>query len=438
MPSITIDNAVMMHGLESKACSAFLQELAEARTFCGHRLGALGKAIADGDAAKELENRTWLLTNPRSALASVIRVNAKLPPNRRTPLEKCRLIASQINLGKPITEQVRVRTKKKNDGGLRIYSDFGIEHRARQAMVGSVMRAYHQPKPWQFGLAGVHNAVGAARDRILAGAGFAAHLDIINFHGSFDPDQLPLELPLPPEVVESTVVGRLMETVLDQGSGTHVYDSPHTISALLTTARQGLPSGSSCSSIVADFALAHLDWPQADQEALINVVDNFLLFAPTMLALEKRIEELQKSVGQLPGGQFKLRTLCKGEISHPIEFLGHEFTMKDGKLRIVPSAANWERLLKVLNKHDSTYCSASYGLSGKYPDRIKNALASMYAFADGWLKAFQLCSEIDEMREWAMSEIGDRGKAQGLSLQAIASAVDPSMGYSHSGYDFSS
>lgn len=435
---MVIEKAVMMHGLDPNSGKAFLHEFAEASTFRGHHLSALRKAIIAENVVEELEHHEWLLTNPRSALVSVIRVNAKLPPKRRAPLEECKVIASQIDLGKPISEKVRVCTKKKSDGGLRIYSAFGLEHRTRQAMVGDIIASYHQPKPWQFGLAGVHTAIGAARDRILKGAGFAAHLDIINFHGSFDPNQLPQELPLPPEVVESTVVGRLMETVLDQGSATHEYASPHTQSALLTKARQGLPSGSSCSPIIADFALAHLDWPVADQEALINVVDNFLLLAPTLSALNERIERLQKSVAQLPGGQFTLRTICRGVISHPIEFLGHLLTMKDGNLRIEPSAANWERLLKVLNEQEATYCSASYGLSSKHPERSKNALASMYAFTKGWLSAFRLCTDIDEIREWAMGEIEDRGKPLGLSLPEIIAAVDPSMDYTHSGYDFSS
>lgn len=436
MKTCTVDHAVMLHNLTGKELNAWLGRLADAQTFRSHWSKKLRKAISGNDPAGLAEARHRLLSDPRSAFASVVGVNAKLSMKRRVTLEQCETIASEIDLSKPILESVIVRCKKKSGGGIRVYSEFGIRHRTRQAMIGTVMRAYHHPRPWQFGMMGVHRAIEIVRDRISAGACFAAHLDIVDFHGSFDPDKLPHELPLPPEVVESAVIGRHLEMVLDKAGATHAYALSQAQADLLAKARQGLPSGSSCSPVVADFVLARLSWPESDQGALVNLVDNFLLLGPTQSALEGRIKELHKSVGQLPGGQFKLHMIGKGKTDKPFEFLGHRFTLGKSGLQIEPTVANWERLNIILSSFDKDYCSAAYGMNVKDVKKVKFALAGMFAFASGWLKAFKLSTDIEEYKDYAMGEIAQRCNDQGFTFGEIAAAVDPSMHYTPSGYDF--
>lgn len=436
MQAIDINNATMMHNFKPAELKAFHARYGDAKTFRSQRLVALRTAITLGDAEKEAEHLQWLLSDPRSALNAVLSVNAKLPMKRRVTLGDCEQIAASVDLSKPISEPVRIHAKSKHGGGFRVISDFGIEHRTRQHMIGDVMREYHHPQPWQFGMRGVHRAIEAVRDQVVAGTAYVAHLDITEFFGSFDFDQLPNELPIPPDVVESAVLGRYTETKLDQSSAPKGHASPQTVSALHSKARQGLPTGSSCSPIIADYVLSRLAWQIAEPGALVNVVDNLLVLAPTASDLQARIGKLHEAIGQLPGGQFKLHTIQIGETTKAFNFLGHTFTTGVSGLRIRASAANQERLFRVLQRNDGVYSSAMYGLHSKDITLAKRALVEMYAFADGWLKAFRMIDEINEFRVWVMGEIKSQAEPLGLSLSSLAKMVDPSMRYTPSGYDF--
>jgi hypothetical protein len=155
----------------------------------------------------------------------------------------------------------------------------------------------------------------------------------VHFYGSFEPEKLSPELPLPKEVVEHAVLGRHMEVVWDpehmKGKTLHPSLSPRHI--LHKEARLGVPQGSACSSIIGAFCMSRLPWVPKVGVVMLNYVDDFLLLANSPSALAEAIDELTEAVGDLPGGKFKLQLVEKGSASHGFCFPRSRVADREGE-----------------------------------------------------------------------------------------------------------
>ena len=228
-------------------------------------------------------------------------------------------VAHSLDLSKPLKEPVQVWLKNKTNG-YRIIHNHGLKHRTAQDLVKRVMDVVFVPRPFQFTHLGIHAAIKQTKALINAGYVHAAHLDIKNFYGSFEPEKLLPELPLPKEVVEHAVVGRHMEVVWDQEHMKGKSLSPHHI--LQKEARLGIPQGSACSSIIGAYCTSRLPWITMADVAMLNYADDYLLLAKSSNARAKAIDELTEAVGSSPRRDIQTRTEGEGLGLARVLFLG--------------------------------------------------------------------------------------------------------------------
>jgi hypothetical protein len=221
---------------------------------------------------------------------------------------------------------------------------------------------------------------------------YAARLDIKDFFGSFQLEKLAPELPLPHEVVEHAVVGRHLEAYVDQSSGkghTSPLHTPH-YNDLISLARQGLPPGSGCSSIVAEFIISKLAWSSSTQVVIVNYCDDWLILASTPKHLDEAIGALTDAVSKLPGGQFKLLLLDDGTAFEGFRFLGHCFHLVNGLVQTTVAPKAVFSLNARLTELDQKFSDLVWNNKPMYKTKAKKdaeaiaLLAEMGAVLQGW------------------------------------------------------
>lgn len=210
MGQVLIDQVPFKHDLSAAELKHVLSGVNAARASTNSRVKLLSKAHEAGDKTGQKEIIQTLVDGPDASLVSVIRANQKLPAKKRRPLEECLSVAQSLDLSKPLKEPVQVRLKKKTNG-YRIIHNHGLKHRTAQDLVKRVMDVVFVPRPFQFTHLGIHAAIKRTKALINIGYIHAAHLDIKDYFGSFEPEKLLPELPLPKEVVEHAVIGRHTE-----------------------------------------------------------------------------------------------------------------------------------------------------------------------------------------------------------------------------------
>ncbi len=170
---------------------AFLRCAGSRHTQC-HILSML-KHIRDAHRA----GRRWevqqlirvYLTSYDARLAATNRAFEKMKPGRRPPRKQLPSIASGLNAFKGTQEEVRLifKRKRSNPNEFRPTLDFGIENRALQYLVLSVLYVIADLHPRQFGVrGGVPAAITHVRDAMNDGYLWATEIDIKDCYQSFD------------------------------------------------------------------------------------------------------------------------------------------------------------------------------------------------------------------------------------------------------------
>jgi hypothetical protein len=285
-------------------------------------------------------------------LMAVRRAYEQLPPHLRPDKAELPAIAQGIDPWKGTSEVVRVYRKRKSSkpGDYRLIMNFGIENRALQYLVLSLLEKVVEPHPRQYLLrGGVQAAVHDLANEMAKGAVCAYELDIKDCYPSFDGKKLQLQelTPLPKEVIDHVITSRHLQLK----GGTNISDSfgpadGHEQSMKLTTAladaaRRGIPQGSAVSPIVAEIVLALSLNAVPALGTVFAYADNVLLLAASKsnaVAMKKALWSALEAhpVGRL---QPKAKFFAVGE---PIDFLGHRLTIVNGEVHIAPTPYNQE------------------------------------------------------------------------------------------------
>jgi hypothetical protein len=418
-----IDGVPFAHSMGSKQLSearTAIQNANAARRVWIHEI-ALSIASHNAASASALINQ--YLADPQVRLAATIAANKSLKPRRRQTLERCFEAAHELNLFKPIPEIVRVYPRKKKSG-FRMIHKHALMHRAAQRMVGQVVKLRFHPRSFQFTHLGTHAAMAAIRGSVCDGYQFAAHLDVTDYFGSFDTVKLASILPLPKSVVGSVAVGDNMKVRMDKTVKVPI----HLTDDLLLQARLGLPQGSHCSPIIAMFNLAHLDWHACHDVLLANYGDDFLLLAKTEKELQHEATALEKAVRNLPGGHFELKTKSTGSLERGVNFIGHNIRIRDGQLRVSPTAENEMDIFGRLSALDDRFCAAVCKPSSNKLKAAKIA-AEMYRLIEGWTAAYRECDAIGEYWIAMMAQVEANAKTLCMDLSSLKELQEPSMQY---------
>jgi Reverse transcriptase (RNA-dependent DNA polymerase) len=399
--------------------------------FTLQQVKALRQARAQKDAAAEAVYADTLLRHSKPLFLSAVRANTRLKPHRRLPLAECLSMAEVLDFSQPLPEAVPVRPHPKKSGGHRMIHNHGIMHRTAQDAINRVLGEYLKPRSFQFSRKGTHAAINHARSLIGAGYVHLARLDIKDFYANFSADALIEGLPIPKDVAEHAVIGRHMKVCIDKGSKTRGQLNGHYASqaqSFLPLARQGIPTGSSTSTIVSMIAISRLAWSLIDGVAIINYADDFLVLAMTHAQLIDGVEALIASVAKLPDGHFSLLLKEQSPVTNGLRFLGHRLYLKDGMLRVAPSDASLEKMHADLNRIELQLQPL---LSKPWKKNHALALrlaATYYARVQGYRAAFSACTELDT--RWLAGMIyglDDTLKSLGVSPDQAKATVEPWM-----------
>ncbi|WP_409561751.1 hypothetical protein [Hyphomicrobium sp. MC8b] len=345
------------------------------------------------------QQRLWasiLVSDQDCLIAYTVQANKALPLSARIPLEDCIEVPLWMSVKAPLPETVWAWATPKGNGKYRTMAKFGPRQKAMQLIAKDLVATHFVPRKFQFGHRGVHRAIASFRELTRLAPTHFAHLDIRNFFGSFEREQLK-ELPVPQGLVDYVVSGRHLNVKVDTRRS-HKKDpkvqTPYpNASMIITDARSGIPTGSICSPIVSGWSLSRLRW-ERDDVALINYADNFLLLAASAQKVEAAAEQFVKAVGNLPGGNFTLALRESGKTGDPFSFLGHQLQIKGGSASIRPTN---ETIGAFKNKFDELECSLTdlMEVGGKDLEDAKLILLKMRELIHGWAGAFSECDDIE-------------------------------------------
>src|SRR3546814_4749751 len=97
--------------------------------------------------------------------------------------------------------------------------DHGLYHRTSQNLVKRCLSPFFEPRPVQYTHRGVQAAIAEIKALLVDGYVYAGQFDINEFYSSFDPVQLPTELPLPKELADHAVLARHMKVRTQENHG---------------------------------------------------------------------------------------------------------------------------------------------------------------------------------------------------------------------------
>ncbi|MFI0848415.1 reverse transcriptase domain-containing protein [Mesorhizobium sp. IMUNJ 23232] len=357
-------------------------------------------------------------------LDAIIRAAKRLSYEKKLEVPQYEQIAAGLKLHKPIDEAVRVYLKKKSNGGYRYFCDFGVRHRAAQALVADMINAQAQSKPFQYDTKGrgIGDAILKIRQLHAAGYTYTVRMDIKHFFDSFDHQAIIQALPISKDVTRHVVIGthyKLQGQTLTQEEK-HLQDTLHNYLTLI--AERGLPQGSACSSAITNFFMSKLE-PQLPKGAwFLNYVDDFLVLAQSPEKGSKAKNALTSSLKEMPVGHFELLEKSSGSFQSGVEFLGHAFAEQpDGTLKVTVSQANihkimaWtaEELDRIVDKFN-----VDQGKQWVSLDAMTAAVGLAHHILS-WLRTFSHADDATEHEQELMERIETLALATGQSAAQI-------------------
>jgi hypothetical protein len=150
----------------------------------------------------------YLRSNDARYIA-LIQASAKLKEHRRPNAGLLPCIAQRLNPWAGTREKVIFMPQQKEGkpNEYRPILDFGIENRALQYLVRSVLDVRADLHPNQYVLKGVHQAIGRVAELLVQGDHWAIETDIKDCYPSFDGEKVPDLLPVPKRVTQSCLLG---------------------------------------------------------------------------------------------------------------------------------------------------------------------------------------------------------------------------------------
>lgn len=269
-----------------------------------------------------------ILRSYHCKLVALDKANSRLKRDVRVSFEELKRRAGMLDPWTATGERVELRSQPKPRGGFRMIMSFGLENRALQILVREVLRVWALPKllSQQHLLAGGHNhAVEAASHMIERGGHeHAVELDIQDCFGSIKGDWLKQKLPLPPEVIDNVCAASHLNLVaLDITAHRHLNKS-----------RNGIPQGSSVSSLIAEIAVASVLEHAPEGVEFQAYVDNVLCSAPNEQTAQSSQQTLERLFRAHPSGFFSVRSLGVRRLAEGVPFLGYVLSLERRRVSI--------------------------------------------------------------------------------------------------------
>jgi hypothetical protein len=298
------------------------------------------------------------LTSFDARLAATRLAASKMRWYRRPRKAELKTIAGSLNAFQGTQEEVRLRLIQKGANTFRPTLDFGIENRALQHLVLSVLYAVAELHPRQFATRGVPAAIEQVMNAMKAGYVHAREIDIKDCYASFDRNKLVELVPVQKKVIERVLLSEHLNIITSKRHHNTCFGAADTdqgevapLEKYLAEARRRIPQGSAASPLLAEMLLAPLLFqvPAGDKVVVVAYADNILVMAKTAGDADAMTDSLGLALKKHPAGPLwpKINSFPVGG---PIQFLGHRLTVHGDKVRVQPTPENQEKFERRMKK----------------------------------------------------------------------------------------
>ena len=382
---------------------------AGARAHLKARLTGIQKAHRTGDRQLPFLIHQHL-TSLDARLAATRLAASKMSRYHRPKMGELKTIARGLHAFQGTQEEVRLLLIRKGANTFRPTLDFGIENRALQHLVLSVLYAIAVLHPRQFATrGGVPGATAQVIDAMKAGHVHAREIDIKDFYPSCDGNKLVELIPFRKKVIERVLLSEHLSIVASKrhhilscvGAADKHQGAVPPLEKYLAEARRGIPQGSAASPLLAEMLLAPLLFqvPAGDKVVVVAYADNILVMAKTASDADAMTNSLRLALTKHPAGplQPKIKTFPAGG---PIEFLGHRLTAHGDKVRAQPTPENRDNFERRMKKGLARLRKPV--LAPAVRDRIARDLKSDLS---SYVSNFKLCDGIKERQQHWSAQI---------------------------------
>jgi hypothetical protein len=360
----------------------------------------------------------------------------KMRWHRRPRKNQLKSIAANLNAFQGTQEQVRLTLVRKGPGKFRPTLDFGIENRALQYLVASVLYAIAELHPRQFATrGGVPAAITQVVKAMKAGHLQVVEIDIKGFYPSFDGNKLVDLIPVPKRVIERVLLSQHLNIVPSESlhhttaSCFGLADTDEgevaTLEKYLADARRGIPQGSAASPILAEMLLAPLLFQVPTGGEVVAYADNILVIAKNESDAVAMTQSLEIALKKHPAGQLWPKINCFPP-GGPIDFLGHRFTAHGYDPRIQPTAQNRDKFEGKMNRGLARLKGSA--LSPAARDRIVRDLKSDLS---SHAANFRLCEGMKNYRQHWSAQIASANHEGSTMPQSKQPATKRMVFWSH-------
>jgi hypothetical protein len=387
---------------------------AGARAHLKARLTGIQKAYRTGDPQLRFLIQQHV-TSFDARLAATRLAASKMRWYRRPEETELKTIAERLNAFQGTQEEVRLRLIRKGANTFRPTLDFGIEHRALQHLVLSVLYAIAELHPRQFATrGGVPGAMAQVMNAMKAGYVHAREIDIKDFYASFDRNKLVELVPVQKRVIDNVL---LSEHLNSFGPADSDQKELAPLEKYLADARRGIPQGSAASPLLAEMLLAPLLFQVPAGIEVVAYADNILVMAKTASDADAMTDSLRLALKKHPAGQLwpKVTSFPAGG---PIEFLGHRLTALGDKVHVQPTPQNREKFERKMKIGLAQLRKPS--LTGAARDRLVRDLKSDLS---SHVSNFKLCNGVKEDQQYWSGQIAS-AKHKGTAMPQSKPASD--------------
>lgn len=351
----------------------------------------------------------------------------KMSSDRRPKQTQIQTTAENLNAFQGTREEVRLQLIPKDGNLCRPTLDFGIENRALQNLVRSVLLAIAELHPRQFATrGGVPAAIAQVVNAMNRGYCHAREIDIKDCYASFDGNKLVDLIPVPKKVIENVLLSEHLNIIVPSalhhtcpGHGPADTDQKGValLEKYLANARRGIPQGSAASPILAEMLLAPLLFQVPVGGEVVAYADNILVLAKSDSDADAMTESLGIALKQHPAGPLwpRIKPFPAGG---PIYFLGHRLIAHKDKVRVEPSPANRERFECKMNAQLARLRNSS--LAPVARDRLVQDLKSDLS---SHASNFRHCEGVKEYRQYWLTQIASAKNGGAIMQQSKSSST---------------
>jgi hypothetical protein len=401
---------------------------AGARAHLKARLTGIQEAHRTGDPQLRFLIQQHL-TSFDARLAATRLAASKMRSYRRPEETELKTIAKNLNAFQGTQEEVRLRLIRKGANTFRPTLDFGIENRALQHLVLSVLYAIAELHPRQFATrGGVPAAIAQVMDAMKDGYVHVREIDIKDFYASFDRNKLVELVPVQKRVIERVLLSdhlniippsKLHHILSCFGAADKDQGAVAPLEKYLAEARWGIPQGSAASPLLAEMLLAPLLFqvPAGGKVVVVAYADNIIVMAKTASDADAMTDSLGLALKKHPAGPLwpKITSFPAGG---PIESLGHRLTAHGDKVRAQPTPENQEKFERRMKRGLARLRKPTLA-----PAARETLARDLRSDLSSYVSNFNLCEGVKECQQHWSAQIAS-AKHKGTTMPQSKPASD--------------